>query len=408
WVEKFLVSYPKAMGWNFFRVHIGLLPDFWYELADKHGFVIQNEYPMWNLRGRNSGYQKEYTDWIWADGNHPSIVIWDALNEQRHDYIGNTLIPELRKLDPSRVWDAGWMSAEELSTMEMIEVHWYALGHGWWDKDEKVYRLREAFVFGEISKPYREMTALYKHDTPIILNEFVWLWQNRDGLTSSIRTYGSFTEDNKTPKNKDYEYYEPDGTQVYGNRDIYEYYLGKGATADQRWDFQAYMTNINIEIIRATREVAGIASFTYIANNGGHVGDWFKAPIADLIPTQALLAQHHSMREFGAYIDFEDGRYNLKPKSYATESTITFNVLAVNDAQEDKKGKLTIKLVDANNKETIVKEFDIELIKFWQKYIPMSITLPSTPGGYAIISELNEEGSDEIVQKSIRFINVGD
>ena len=55
----------------------------------------------------------------------------------------------------------------------------------------------------------------------------------------------------------------------------------------------------------------------------------------------------------------------------------------------------------------IVNTYDIELEKFWQKNIPMCIVLPNKAGGYAIISELNEEGSNEIVQKSIRYINVG-
>ena len=40
-----------------------------------------------------------YTNWVWSDGNHPSIVIWDAINENWDSYIGNTLIPEL-KVEP--------------------------------------------------------------------------------------------------------------------------------------------------------------------------------------------------------------------------------------------------------------------------------------------------------------------
>ena len=52
---------------------------------------------------------KEYTDWVWSDGSHPSIAIWDAINENTDNYIGNTLIPELKKLDPTRIWDAGYM-----------------------------------------------------------------------------------------------------------------------------------------------------------------------------------------------------------------------------------------------------------------------------------------------------------
>ena len=31
--------------------------------------------------------RKEYTNWVWSDGNHPSIVIWDAINENWDSYI---------------------------------------------------------------------------------------------------------------------------------------------------------------------------------------------------------------------------------------------------------------------------------------------------------------------------------
>jgi hypothetical protein len=45
----------------------------------------------------------------------PSIVIWDAINENWNDYIGNTLIPELQQLDPTRIWDAGYMQETDLA-----------------------------------------------------------------------------------------------------------------------------------------------------------------------------------------------------------------------------------------------------------------------------------------------------
>ena len=69
------------MRWNGFRMCIGIAPKFWYDLADEYGLILQNEWPMWQVRGWNEQMDKEYTDWIWQDGSHPSIVIWDAMNE---------------------------------------------------------------------------------------------------------------------------------------------------------------------------------------------------------------------------------------------------------------------------------------------------------------------------------------
>jgi hypothetical protein len=194
---------------------------------------------------------------------------------------------------------------------------------------------------------------------------------------------------------------------MYKDRDVYDYYLGPAATAEDRWDFQAYLLAIEMETIRATRQISGLASFTYLANDGGYVGDWFKAPIKELIPTQALLVQHHSMREFAAFVSLEDGRYNISPKTYKAGDDLEFNVLLVNDSKTEKSGKLVVKIMDNANHETIVGRFDVQLEKFWQKNIPLSISLPKHPGGYAIVSELSEYHQEALPQKSIRFINIG-
>ncbi len=45
-------------------MYLGLAPDFWYDLADEYGILIQNEWPMWKNRGWNEQIEKEYTDWV--------------------------------------------------------------------------------------------------------------------------------------------------------------------------------------------------------------------------------------------------------------------------------------------------------------------------------------------------------
>ncbi len=403
WVENLMVNIPKAMRWNFFRVSIGLLPKFWYELADKHGIMIQNEYLMWNLRGRPAQYEVEYTDWIWSDGNHPSIIIWDALNEQKQDYIGNVLIPQLKELDPTRIWDVGFMKREDVSKLEMEEIHWYPLAHGWWVTDDWVHQHIPAFRFGKLQKKYDGITQFSKATTPIITNEFGWLWQDRSGTRSGIRTFGNFTKDDITPYKKNYESYEPDGKQLYENRDIYEYFLGKNASSKERWAFQAYMLAIESEIIRSTRESDGIATFAYLSNNHGYTGDWFKGSIKNLEPSQALLVQYHTCRPFAVFVDEQDARY-LKNPDYFDASMI--HLLAVNDSNKKKKGKLTVKLIDKDNKIVFETKKDIEVDAFWQEEIIISIQMPEK-GGYMILSEMLEDGLDDIPQVSRRYIQVG-
>ena len=407
WVEDLMVNIPKAMKWNFFRVSIGVLPEFWYDLADKHGILIQNEYLMWNLRGRASGYEKEYTDWIWSDGNHPSIVIWDALNEQKQDYIGKVLIPKLKILDPSRIWDLGYMKAEDLTQLQMNEIHWYPLAHGWWVNDDWYKEHMAAFRFGEVTKKYEGLAQIDQATTPVIVNEFGWQWQSRNGLKSGVRTYGNFTDDDKIPYKYNYESIEPDGIQLYKNRDSYEYFLGDNLDAKSRRDFQAYILAIESEILRSARQVDGIASFAYLTNNNGYTGDWFVDDIKDLKPSQGLLVQYHTCRPFAAFLDVQDARYLKQPAHYADKSLQTFNVFVVNDENQTKKGKLTIKLVGVKG---VISEIEkvVSIEGKWQKSIPVSMSLPSTGGGYMLITELYEDKNDSTPQISRRYIKLGE
>ena len=408
WVKEMFIDIPKSLGWNGFRVCIALLPDFWYDLADEHGLMLQNEYPMWNLRGRDIQYKKEYTDWVWSDGNHPSIAIWDAMNEQKQDFIGNVVIPELKELDPTRIWDAGYMSTEDLEVNEMDEIHWYPLGHGWWNNEESIQKRRDAFRFGTLKDRTRGLANASFKSSPMILNEFGWLWLNRDGIHSAIRTEGNFVSHDITPSVINYEYYEPDGRQLYSDRDTYDYFLGKDATPEERWDFQAYLTAIEGEVLRSARIFAGLFSFCYLTDNGGYTGDWFINHIKDLEPSQALLMQYHTHKRFAVFIDLEDGRYLKDPVRYEPASFMAFNLFGVNDSKEPGKGAITVKILDHNSNIVSSYSVEIEVDPFWQSNIPVSIRLPEQPGGYMILSELNDGNSESPVQVSRRYIVVGD
>ncbi len=125
WVEKLLRDIPKQLNWNAMRICVGIVPQFWYDIADEAGLLLQNEWLYWQSHGWDEQIRTEYTDWVWSDGSHPSIVMWDAINENWDDYIGNVLIPDLKTLDPTRIWDAGYMNSEHMTLDEMDEPHPY-------------------------------------------------------------------------------------------------------------------------------------------------------------------------------------------------------------------------------------------------------------------------------------------
>lgn len=355
WVEDMFVHIPKSPGWNTFRVCIGLLPRFWYDLADEYGILLQNEYPMWQYRGSDSEIEKEYTDWVWSDGSHPSIAIWDALNEQKSDFIGNRLIPELLKLDPTRIWDAGYMTANDMK-IQMEEDHPYRLGFGWWDTDKSIKESRESFTFGTFPPVSKKKSS----NVPRLVNEYGWIWQTRDGTESAIRVYGNFLPDQETPYTDNYEYFEPGGGALYKDRDIFEFFLGRKATAQERFQFQAYYLAIEAEALRASKAYAGILSFAYLTNNRGYTGDWWLGDVADLKPSQTLMMQYNTSKLFGVYINHEDQRYNKNRGYYDPATVRNIELFAAYESGEARSGRVAPKCVDARGGETLLAESDVE------------------------------------------------
>ena len=72
WREEWVRRLHKAfrdMHWNSLRYCIGFPPEAWYRIADEEGFLIQDEFPIWNAADRPGLYDvgeltREYTEWM--------------------------------------------------------------------------------------------------------------------------------------------------------------------------------------------------------------------------------------------------------------------------------------------------------------------------------------------------------
>jgi beta-galactosidase len=110
WVHKLLAEIPKQMHWNSFRMCIGPAPDFWLDIADETGLILQYEFPVWDYRPAWNTQEMitEYKEWMTNAWNHPSVGWWDACNETHADILAD-IIHAVRPLDLSgRAWDNGY------------------------------------------------------------------------------------------------------------------------------------------------------------------------------------------------------------------------------------------------------------------------------------------------------------
>jgi len=371
WVKKLLVDYPKKLNWNMMRVCVGIAPDFWYDIADEYGLMFQNEWLYWQNHGWDDQVRKEYTDWVWSDGNHPSIVIWDAINENTDNYIGNTLIPELKKLDPTRVWDAGYMTGDQMAQDEMDEPHPYqgTVFGGQIVTKENYYPL------GNLDYKPHSLLNIQRSSSAQLANEYGWIWLWRNGMPSKLTV------------------------------DTYAYYLGKNSTPDQNWELQAYWMQLETEWLRIEPSLAGVLAFCYLANNYGYTGDWFSGNIKDLKPTPTLDWFQHAFAPVATFINLTDERYTKFIEPHQPGSTLLFTLAGVNNLGSSVSGSVKVGLIDEAGKNVAEQILPVKLQSFLRTDIPVSITLPLKAGGYVLVAEFTPENGNSVISR--RFLKIG-
>ncbi len=203
----------KEMHWNSIRYCIGFPPERWYEIADSVGFLIQDEYPIWT--GGKGGFEKllkgitseqlaaEYGVWMRERWNHPCVVVWDAQNESVNDTTAKA-IQIARTADLSnRPWDNGW--AAPASNLDAIESHPYLFSRYRKQLPGKEGYLKE--LFQQPQAPRNDPNAHSPapdgsiYTNPVILNEYGWIWLNRNGSTTTLtdQVYANVFPEADTP-----------------------------------------------------------------------------------------------------------------------------------------------------------------------------------------------------------------
>ena len=225
WVRRLHRAF-KSMHWNALRYCIGFPPEMWYRIADEEGILIQDEFPIWSggpgkwpveLTGERLA--REFTEWMQERWNHPCVVIWDAQNETRTAETGKAL-QAVRGLDLShRPWDNGY--GQPQSPGDSFESHPYLFNRP---------KFKLSGLAGVSGVP-RGNAITNSGTNAIIINEYDWLWLNRDGSPTTL------------------------------TRKVYERLLGTNATPAQRWHLNARYNAALTEFWRGHRACAGVLHF---------------------------------------------------------------------------------------------------------------------------------------------------
>jgi beta-galactosidase len=297
----------KDMHWNCLRYCIGLAPEAWYAIADEEGVLIQDEFPIWY---GGAGWSKwpnalksdelalEYGEWMRERWNHPSVVVWDASNETSSLETG-LAVQKVRGLDLShRPWDNSYGTPRVPG--DVFESHPYHF-------QNPKYKL--ANLAKEDAMP--QGNALRNPgDSPVIINEYGWLWLNRDGTPTTL------------------------------TKTLYDNLLGTNSTTAERRHLYARYLAAETEFWRSHRQAAAVMHFTslgYSRSSGQTSDHWL-----DVARLQWEPEFFNYVRDAFAPVavlidDWAD--------KYEAGKTKQFSLVLLNDLNKNWTGKLRFRLL---------------------------------------------------------------
>ncbi len=356
WVRRLHQQF-KSMHWEAIRYCIGFPPELWYDIADEVGFLIQDEFPIWLLgkAPENPTAEKiipEYTEWMRERWNHPCVVIWDAQNESHTPETGKALMA-VRSLDLSnRPWENGW--AEPQTDQDCVESHPYLFSRGWQGKNP--------FFLKEIEKvsgtPHLQK-GQEKLRVPVIINEYDWLWLNRDGSCTCL-----------TDK-------------------IYESLLGPNSTVEQRRHLHARYVAALTEFWRGHRQAAGVLHFCGLGYS--RAGDKPRpeggATCDDFLDLEKLNFEPN----FEKYVRDAFSPVGLMLDYWGQDLPAgkehEFKVVVLNDLYSDWTGK--VRLLWAKGTDTVAaQEQECTVRGLGSQTLTFRLAVPAAPGDYTLIAEL--------------------
>jgi len=354
----------KSMHWNSIRYCIGFPPDFWYDIADEEGLLIQDEFPIWLLNpqpGKDGAPEfpraekiiPEYIDWMRQRWNHPCVVIWDGQNESFTDETGKA-IRAVRHLDLSgRPWENGW--SEPQSTADCVESHPYLFSRGW--QGQSPFKLSEMPRVSGV--PYLN-DRQKKLRVPIIINEYCWLWLNRDGTPTCL-----------TDK-------------------VYEGILGKNSTVEARRQVHARYVAALAEFWRCHRECAGVLHFCGLGYSrsgakprpeGGATSDhWIDLEHLAFEPTFQKYVRD-AFSPVGLMLDFW-------AETVASRSEHSVKIYVINDLEPDWSGEVRLNLMRGNECLS-TRSVSCHVKGFGREILTINQQMPAGEGAYRLVAELS-------------------
>lgn len=357
----------KEMHWNSLRYCIGLSPELWYRIADEEGFLIQDEFPVWE-GGRDwppelkrDELARQYTAWMQERWNHPCVVIWDAQNESVTGETGAALT-QVRGLDWSnRPWDNGW--SPSMAPTDVCESHPYHFG-------DPHMTLAKA-VADPVGMPSAYGDSNPDNRNAYIINEYGWLWLNRDGTPTTL------------------------------TKNLYANLAGKEASPAKLFSLAARLLAAETEFWRCRRQAAGVLHFCglgYSRPDGPTSDHWLDVKRLIWEP-EFYRYVRDAFAPVGLMVDF------AKERVLAGSKPALISVVVINDLEEPWHGPVILRLKSGGHLEAEMKQ-ECRLERWGQRTLNFEMKWPTQTGPCTLEAEL--AGVDGKPVRSLRDTEVVD
>lgn len=343
WVKQAFIDVPREHNMFFFRFHLGRAYNRWYDLADKYGILLQDEWMFWTNTGTPEQIEKEFRAWLKEHGHHASVIIWDPLNESADPRITGEIVPRLKSdIDPTRPWEM----------VDFGEDHPY------------IYSLGPV-LNGEKFGYSRSIFDLQNSPTPVMVNEYNWWWLDSKGDPTPL-------------------------TQI-----VMERWLGRNPTKEQNSKIkiqmlahQAFLVSELTELWRRLN-IDGIMPFVYLSCDSGMTSNWFLGKLEELKPKPVLAALKNAFSPLGVSIELWD-RHFLAGEQRGV------NIYLFNDADSGQTVRIQVQFLPQEDIAAIEKT--VLLTAGEHRILPLKLKFPDKPGSYTLRARIATNRGVEIAR----------
>lgn len=378
WVRKLLGTHPKDLHWNTARMTIGRAPRMWYRVADEVGLLLADEFMMWTFIDDSDDtwsvdlMADEYAAWMAEAWNHPSIAWWDGANETADERV-NTAIDAVRGMDPSRDWESGGFNPPNAEG-DPIEDHPYVFFPNLPSDIDALDDNDGQPPQGGV--PTISVLTWEAPSHPYVLNEYGWLWLDRDGTPTAL------------------------------SEGVWDHLIGAGPhSAAVYREAYAYLVAGLTGFWRSHGGYAGVLHFTHLgySREGGATSDnWIDVANLTLEPRWERYAAA-AFAPTAAYID----TWNT---DWTAGETVDVPVRLVNDEAVAVSGVLLLRAVSETGTVLYESEPHAVSVDAWattEREVPLVV--PTQTGPWVLDAVLTPEGErpSSWSRRKVGFANYG-